>query len=287
MTSLPSFYQALLAPLVLLALQASRLHAASDLGALMQNGLAGDVSAQLRLALHYENKRPPKPYAAFTWFLRAAEQGEPAACHRVAKAYATGQGISQSSEKAAEWYEKAALRGDAVAMAKLGELLSESDSPKPLLSDAHAWLALAVENNEPLWTAKRDEIAKRLNSEQLAAAASKRNEFRAKFLPKGEGLPNQPPDPPQTRGNYTFPQGHAYEGGLKDGLPHGYGRMKTKDGELFYGEFLNGTPYGFGTHFSAQGFILFSGIWNEGKAAAGYSPQANLRKKLLGLGTAP
>lgn len=280
MNPLPRFAPAILAPLLLLTAPPSALRAASDLGNLMQRGLAGDVSAQLRLALHYETKRPPSHLIAFTWYLRAAEQGEPSACHQVAKAYASGRGAAKNLDLAAKWYEKAAIRGDTVAMAKLGELLSRPDSPETLRPDAHAWLALAVEKKETLWTAKRDRLAGILSSEQLEEAASKRDEFRAKLLPDGKGLPPTPATTPPSHGTYRFPEGHSYEGALKDGLPHGYGRLKTKDGELFYGEFAKGIPSGYGTHFSAQGFILFSGLWDGDKAVSGNSPQARLRRLL-------
>ena len=89
-----------------------------------------------------------------------------------------------------------------------------------------------------------------------------------------------PPSPVKKRGEYHFQSGQKYFGDLKDGLPHGYGRIKSPDGERFFGEFKKGKPYGYGTHFSAQGFIIFSGLWEGDKAIAGDSPQARLRAML-------
>ena len=71
-----------------------------------------------------------------------------------------------------------------------------------------------------------------------------------------------------------------YLGGLRKDIPHGYGRLRTKDGESYYGEFDEGAPSGYGTLFSRDGLILFTGLWKGDKAVAGESPQARLRARL-------
>ena len=251
----------------------------NDVGALKLRAMDGEVSAQLRLGLYFARDRNRNLAEAFQWYEMAAKTGEPVASHYLGKAYATGQGTPRNLELAAIWYRKAAVRGNAVAMAKLGELLSGEKSSDEVLPEAHAWFALAVENGETAWTAKRDLLAKQLTGDYLETASAKLNEFRDEILSADERRPT-PPVLPRTHGEYQFPKGHRYVGGLKDGVPHGYGRLKTKDGDLFYGEFSKGTPKGYGTLFSPEGFILFTGLWDGGKAVAGNSPQARLRAKL-------
>jgi TPR repeat protein len=249
-----------------------------DLGSLKPRALDGVVSDQLRLGLHYALGK--KNLAeAFFWYEKAAKAGAPSACHYLAKAYATGRGTPLNLELAKFWYEKAALRGSATAMAKLGDLISvdEENNTDDVL--AHAWYALAVENGENAWTERRDRLAKGMSEETLALAHEGLKEIKGKILPPKERSPT-PLSPTKKRGEYHFQNEQKYFGDLKDGLPHGYGRIQSPDGERFFGEFKQGKPYGYGTHFSAQGFIIFSGLWEGDKAIAGNSPQARLRAML-------
>ena len=250
----------------------------NDLGKIKLKALSGDPSSQLRLGFHYSTTNENLA-EAFFWFEKAAKAGEPSACHYLAKAYATGRGTPLNLELAKLWYEKAALRGSATAMAKLGDLISvdEENNTDDIL--AHALYALAAENGETAWTRRRDRLAKGMSEETLALAHERLKEIKWKILPPKERSPT-PPSPTKTRGEYHFQNEQKYFGDLKDGLPHGYGRIQSPDGERFFGEFKQGKPYGYGTHFSAQGFIIFSGLWEGDKAIAGNSPQARLRAML-------
>ena len=250
----------------------------NDLGKIKLKALSGDPSSQLRLGFHYYTANDNLA-EAFFWYDKAAKAGEPSACHYVAKAYATGRGTPLNLELAKAWYEKAALRGSPTAMAKLGDLISVEDGDDTGDALAHAWYALAVEHGETAWTERRDRLAKGMSEETLELARERVEEIKGKILPPKERRPT-PPSPTKKRGEYHFRNGQKYFGDLKDGLPHGYGRIKSPDGERFFGEFKKGKPYGYGTHFSAQGFIIFSGLWEGDKAIAGDSPQARLRAML-------
>jgi hypothetical protein len=164
-------------------------------------------------------------------------------------------------------------------MAKLGDLISVNDGHNTDYALAHAWYALAVEHGETTWTERRDRLAKGMSEETLELAREKVEAIKGKTLPPKERRPT-PPSPTKKRGEYHFRNGQKYFGDLKDGLPHGYGRIKSPNGERFFGEFQNGKPFGYGTHFSTQGFIIFSGLWEGDKAIAGDSPQARLRAML-------
>ena len=249
-----------------------------DIGSLKLRALDGVVNDQLRLGFHFASGNRNLA-EAFFWYEKAAKAGEPSACHYVAKAYATGRGTPQNLELAKVWYEKAALRGSATAMGKLGDLISVDDANNTVNALAHAWYALAVENGEPAWTERRDRLARGMSEETLDLARERVEEIQGKILPPKERRPT-PPSPAKKRGEYHFQSGQKYFGDLKDGLPHGYGRIQSPDGERFFGEFQNGKPFGYGTHFSSQGFIIFSGLWEGDKAIAGDSPQARLRAML-------
>ena len=250
----------------------------NDLGKIKLKALSGDPSSQLRLGFHYSTLNDNHA-EAFFWYEKAAKAGEPSACHYVAKAYATGRGTPLNLELAKVWYEKAALRGSATAMAKLGDLISVDEENNTDDALAHAWYALAVEHGEPLWTERRDRLAKGMSEETLELALEKVEEIKGKTWAPKERRPT-PPSPAKKRGEYHFQNGQKYFGDLKDGLPHGYGRIQSPGGERFFGEFEKGKPYGYGTHFSSQGFIIFSGLWEGDKAIAGDSPQARLRAML-------
>tara|TARA_B110000438_G_scaffold258854_1_gene267834 strand:+ start:503 stop:1339 length:837 start_codon:yes stop_codon:yes gene_type:complete len=250
----------------------------NDLGKIKLKALSGDPSSQLRLGFHYYTANDNLA-EAFFWYEKAAKSGEPSACHYVAKAYATGRGTPLNLELAKVWYEKAALRGSATAMGTLGDLISVDDGNNTDDALAHAWYALAVKHGEPAWTERRDRLAKGMSEETLEFAREKVEEIKGKTLAPKERRPT-PSSPAKKRGEYHFQNGQKYFGDLKDGIPHGYGRIQSPDGDRFFGEFEKGKPYGYGTHFSAQGFIIFSGLWEGDKAIAGESPQARLRAML-------
>jgi hypothetical protein len=249
-----------------------------DLGSLKLRALDGAVSDQLRLGLHYALGKK-NLVEAFFWYEKAAKAGEPSAYHYIAKAYATGQGTPQNLELAKVWYEKSALNGNGTAMAKLADLISVDNGNNTNDALAHAWYTLAVEYGETAWTERRDRLTIGMSEETLELARERVEEIKGKISPSKARHPT-PPSPAKKRGEYHFQSGQKYFGDLKEGLPHGYGRIQSPDGERFFGEFQNGKPYGYGTHFSSQGFIIFSGLWEGDKAIAGDSPQARLRTML-------
>ena len=55
------------------------------------------------------------------WFEQSAEQGYAKAQCQLAYCYHIGQGVGQNTNKAIEWYKKAASQGDQTALLKLRE----------------------------------------------------------------------------------------------------------------------------------------------------------------------
>ncbi|MGG4603834.1 tetratricopeptide repeat protein [Paenalcaligenes sp. Me131] len=66
----------------------------------------------------YGEELPRDEEQAFSWYLKAAEQG--VAPGSVAYMYATGTGVAQNDQEAAVWYAKGAEQGDAVSQVNLG-----------------------------------------------------------------------------------------------------------------------------------------------------------------------
>ena len=56
------------------------------------------------------------------WYEKAADKGDANAMASLGLLYHNGQGVAQDYAKAREWYEKAADKGDADAMVNLGLL---------------------------------------------------------------------------------------------------------------------------------------------------------------------
>ncbi|MBU63606.1 MAG: hypothetical protein CMI26_14000 [Opitutae bacterium] len=247
----------------------------NDLGKIKLKALRGDPDSQLRLGFHYSTANK-NPLESFFWYEKAAKAGLASACHYVARAYATGRGTPLNLDLAKVWYEKAALRGIGTAMGKLGDLISIDDGNITSDALAHAWYVLAIEHQETAWTERRDRLAMAMSEKTLELARKRVEEIKAKMLSPQERR-QLPPSPTKKRGEYHFQNGQKYFGDLKNELPHGYGHIQSLEGGRFFGEFKQGKPYGYGTHFSAQGLIIFSGLWEGDKAVAGNSPQARLR----------
>lgn len=81
---------------------------------------AGQPVAQVSLATKYMygQEVPRDEEQAFSWYLKAAEQG--VAPGAVAYMYATGTGVTEDYHEAAKWYAKGAEQGDAVSQLSLG-----------------------------------------------------------------------------------------------------------------------------------------------------------------------
>jgi hypothetical protein len=61
----------------------------------------------------------------------------------------------------------------------------------------------------------------------------------------------------------SFPNGDSYEGGVKDGKPHGFGIMEFQSDELYMGEFKNGEIHGEGKYRLLNGRVI-EGVFDNG-----------------------
>ena len=115
--------------LVLLVFLSNFVSVSSSLGAEPPNlaetrSLAeqGDAEAQFNLGSIYKkgNGVPKESEKAMEWYLKAAEQGYAEAQSNLGVLYANGEGVPKDAVKAVDWWRKAAEQGYAQAQFNLG-----------------------------------------------------------------------------------------------------------------------------------------------------------------------
>lgn len=183
---------------------------------LAQQGLP---AAQYELAVRYADGRGVARDAktAAEWFEKAASQGLAPAQYRLGSFYEKGMGVERDYARARKYYLSAAAAGNARAMHNLAVLLAEGgDGGKPdypaasewfrkaaeygvrdsqynlailyarglgvtqSLTQSYLWFSAAAEQGDADAGKKRDEVAARLDSKELATAKSLAAGFHAK-----------------------------------------------------------------------------------------------------------
>jgi localization factor PodJL len=168
---------------------------------------AGDPAAAYEVALRFADGRgvPLNPEAAAFWFERAARGGLVPAIFRLGGIYEKGIGIRKDLARARDLYIAAAARGNAKAMHNLAVIYADGADGKPdyaaavqwfhkaaargvpdsqynlgviyargigveqNLGESFRWFALAAQGGDQDAAQKRDDVAKRLDAQTLAA----------------------------------------------------------------------------------------------------------------------
>jgi localization factor PodJL len=192
---------------------------------------AGDPAAQFELAVRYaEGKGLARDLkAAFHWFEKSAGQGLAPAQYRLGLLYEKGVGVDCDYAQARKWYQRAAQAGNARAMHNLAVLLADGGEGKPDYVTAAAWFRKAAEygvrdsqfnlavlyarglgvtkslTQSYLWFSaaaaqgdedaakKRDDVASRLDSKELAEAKALAAAFRPKQPDRASNEVSAPP----------------------------------------------------------------------------------------------
>jgi localization factor PodJL len=133
---------------------------------------AGVVPAIFRLGTFYEKGMSVKKDAdiARRYYLQAAERGNAKAMHNLAVLDADGGGKGANYKSASEWFRKAADRGVADSQFNLGILYARGIGVEQNLAESFKWFSLAAAQGDADAVHKRDDIAKRLDVQSLAAA---------------------------------------------------------------------------------------------------------------------
>jgi localization factor PodJL len=133
---------------------------------------AGVVPAIFRLGTLYEKGLSVKKDAdiARRYYMQAAERGNAKAMHNLAVLDADGGGKGANYGNASQWFRKAADRGVADSQFNLGILYARGIGVEQNLAESFKWFSLAAAQGDADAARKRDDIAKRLDPQSLAAA---------------------------------------------------------------------------------------------------------------------
>jgi localization factor PodJL len=133
---------------------------------------AGLVPATFRLGTFYEKGLSVKKDAdiARRYYMQAAERGNAKAMHNLAVLDADGGGKGANYKSASQWFRKAADRGVADSQFNLGILYARGIGVEQNLAESFKWFSLAAAQGDGDAAHKRDDIAKRLDAQSLAAA---------------------------------------------------------------------------------------------------------------------
>lgn len=179
---------------------------------------AGDARAMFEIGSRYANGRGVKAdmQKAAEWYEKAAALGFAPAQYRTGNLYEKGIGVTRDVKKAQDWYRQAAAQGNAGAMHNLAVLLAMgadgvpdndaaahwflqaaelgiTDSQFNLgilaakgvgvpqdLEESYKWFALVAKTGDSDAAAKRDEIAKALQPQQIERARAAADFWKAK-----------------------------------------------------------------------------------------------------------
>jgi localization factor PodJL len=146
---------------------------------------AGVVPAIFRLGTFYEKGMSVKKDAdiARRYYMQAAERGNAKAMHNLAVLDADGGGKGANYKSAAQWFRKAADRGVADSEFNLGILYARGIGVEQNLAESFKWFSLAAAQGDADSGRKRDDIAKRLDAQSLAAAKLAIQTFTAEPQP--------------------------------------------------------------------------------------------------------
>jgi localization factor PodJL len=133
---------------------------------------AGVVPAIFRLGTFYEKGLSVNKDAdiARRYYLQAAERGNAKAMHNLAVLDADGGSRGANYNSASQWFRKAAERGVADSQFNLGILYARGIGVEQNLAESFKWFSLAAAQGDADAARKRDDVAKRLDPQSLAAA---------------------------------------------------------------------------------------------------------------------
>ncbi|MFO1109541.1 MAG: hypothetical protein U1E61_10185 [Bradyrhizobium sp.] len=146
---------------------------------------AGVVPAIFRLGTFYEKGLSVKKDIdiARRYYMQAAERGNAKAMHNLAVLDADGGGKGADYKAASQWFRKAADRGVADSQYNLGILYARGIGVDQNLAESFKWFSLAAAQGDADAGRKRDDIAKRLDPQSLAAAKLAIQTFTAEPQP--------------------------------------------------------------------------------------------------------
>lgn len=147
----------------------------------------GDADAQFNLGLMYEQGRGVSQgfVQAMALYRKAAIQEHAGAQFRLGHIYDEGNGVPPDSVQALSWYRKAAEQGYVSAQFNLGVMYFQAQGVARDNIEAYKWLSLATARASAAMRQQcsdaRDQVAKNMTPEQIAAAQRREREWSDAF----------------------------------------------------------------------------------------------------------
>jgi localization factor PodJL len=156
---------------------------------------SGMAPAQFRLGSMYEKGLGLKKdlQEARRLYLSAADRGSAKAMHNLAVLYAEGIDGKPDYAAAAQWFRKAAGYGLVDSEYNLAILYARGVGVERNLADSYKWFALAAKGGDEDAGKKRDDIAGRLDPQQLARAKQAADAFIPERQPEEATATKAPP----------------------------------------------------------------------------------------------
>jgi localization factor PodJL len=145
----------------------------------------GLAPAQFRYASQLEKGQGVKKdlVQARRLYLVAAAKGNAKAMHNLAVLYAEGIDGKPDYATAAQWFRKAAQDGVADSQYNLGVLCARGLGTDKSMTEAYKWFALAAAQGDKESARKRDDVASRLEADELETAENAVKSFVAERQP--------------------------------------------------------------------------------------------------------
>lgn len=153
--------------------------------ALLAKANAGDAAAQVAVGESYAAGRGVAQdcKAAAEWYQKAADKGDVAGQLHLAALYRDGgKGFARDMAQAAAWYQKAAEQGDVGAQGTLGTLYSMGQGVEQSYVEAYYWLDLASAFKGPRqeqYAANRQMIGIHITADELAGIQDREATWKA------------------------------------------------------------------------------------------------------------
>jgi hypothetical protein len=153
--------------------------------ALLAKANSGDAAAQVAVGECYEQgKGVARDYAqAAEWYRKAANKGDISGELHLAGLYRDGsKSFPRDIVQAAEWYRKAADQGDVGAQGTMGTLYSMGQGVAQNYAEAYYWLDLAAAVNGPKqaqYAANRQMIGMHITADELADVQDREAKWKA------------------------------------------------------------------------------------------------------------
>lgn len=149
--------------------------------------------AQTMLAFKYlDGKGTPRDAAlAFSWLLKAAQQGHAPAQYEAGVMLLNGEGVPKDDQLAAQWFRKAADQGDTAAQQNLGVSYYFGRGVTKDAQTAYFWLLLAAARGDQKVADIRDRIEKTLTPDERAKAQASARDWKPRSASNASSTPTE------------------------------------------------------------------------------------------------